>query len=563
MDEVPEDDKSIFVELENLQDLSPEEFADMRGAFEKLDDIRPGFPFRETLWLLNKMRFGFQFKKGSIGEAMSVSEFDVNYSDFLGDLSATVQKYETDPECPWITGKGDAIPVKDLFNNFTKSVGAYNNDLVQSVDMSKRASTFPNTYKYYERETRQMLIYDNVNGTQYTSKYIDRFNPYDIYEPSVSKNQSLKTLTFGQYKQWKLGAYSEKNPMKIIYGKKVVFSEATPSNKENGLINMPDGSLGIVKNVSYVGKQSVITIVPYFNKQEQGIKALNNFEDIDKLKEVSKYNLSKYVTMESKDAMTAYMASQATTQSMRDLFAALASKRIPSRESVGRIAFATKETDPKMMNLYVKNSSNEIGAYYDPRTSNIVFNKSVLNNSGFMVEQLYAHESLHGFTNNAIKMYASGNQSLSQEGKVFGEKMEKLFNSATAWAKENNMQDVYGFSNIDEFVSESFSNSNFQKIMMNIGAVEDVKANSSIFSKFVSSLSDFIYSLTGIKQDESLLHQVINVTGEYIETTDSSEFFISKEPSVRRGNLLRSSIEHMDELDNIVNSLKNNIIKLC
>ena len=118
-------------------------------------------------------------------------------------------------------------------------------------------------------------------------------------------------------------------------------------------------------------------------------------------------------------------------------------------------------------------TSDSTGFYIIDDRENYFYNNTYLTNNGIPV---FIHELTHALLSKSIK-----------ENKEFGNNVQNLYNYTVQYLKNTNIydryKDMYGFTNIDEFVSEAVSNVSFMRVLDNIPSPNEEK--SSIFDEFL------------------------------------------------------------------------------
>ena len=107
----------------------------------------------------------------------------------------------------------------------------------------------------------------------------------------------------------------------------------------------------------------------------------------------------------------------------------------------------------------------------------------------------FIHEFIHGFTTSKISDYNIEKQGLipgfksklTAKEKNAIEQLQRIFEKVR---RDNPKSKEYGFTNLDEFIAEAFSNSSFQYTLKNTKA-EGKKSN--LFSEFVNSIGDLLF----------------------------------------------------------------------
>jgi len=107
----------------------------------------------------------------------------------------------------------------------------------------------------------------------------------------------------------------------------------------------------------------------------------------------------------------------------------------------------------------------------------------------------FIHEFIHGFTTSKISGYNIEKQgtipgfksNLTAKEKNAIEQLQRIFEKVK---RDNPKSKEYGFTNLDEFIAEAFSNSGFQYTLKNTKA-EGKKSN--LFSEFINAIGDLLF----------------------------------------------------------------------
>lgn len=107
----------------------------------------------------------------------------------------------------------------------------------------------------------------------------------------------------------------------------------------------------------------------------------------------------------------------------------------------------------------------------------------------------FIHEFIHGFTTSKISDYNIEKQGLipgfksklTSKEKHAIEQLQRIFEKVK---KDNPKSKEYGFTNLDEFIAEAFSNTSFQYTLKNTKA-EGKKSN--LFSEFLEAIGDLLF----------------------------------------------------------------------
>lgn len=107
----------------------------------------------------------------------------------------------------------------------------------------------------------------------------------------------------------------------------------------------------------------------------------------------------------------------------------------------------------------------------------------------------FIHEFIHGFTTSKISDYNIEKQGLipgfksklTAKEKNAIEQLQRIFEKVK---RDNPKTKEYGFTNLDEFIAEAFSNVSFQNVLKNT-KTEGKKSN--LFSEFISAIGDLLF----------------------------------------------------------------------
>jgi hypothetical protein len=134
------------------------------------------------------------------------------------------------------------------------------------------------------------------------------------------------------------------------------------------------------------------------------------------------------------------------------------------------------------------------------------------------VDGLNTHVLLHEMTHAATAF------TLVQKGHPLTRKLQKIFDET-----REHMPTAYGFTNLDEFVAEAFSNPEFQRMLAGLRVKGEPLAP---FAKIKAAISNFLRSLIGkpVKPVESALEQttslIDNILAPAPKNIGSGEFFM-------------------------------------
>lgn len=119
------------------------------------------------------------------------------------------------------------------------------------------------------------------------------------------------------------------------------------------------------------------------------------------------------------------------------------------------------------------------------------------------------HEYIHFVTISLI----TGNPAYQKE-------LETLYNKAKTFAKNYGLDNLYGFTNIYEFVAEAFSDVTFQTLLANTPSDNKIKSITNIFQEFVEFVRKVLNLKPGVR---SVLEDLIDITGDYAVVQEVSK----------------------------------------
>lgn len=143
--------------------------------------------------------------------------------------------------------------------------------------------------------------------------------------------------------------------------------------------------------------------------------------------------------------------------------------------------------------------------YFDAERNTVVLDPDLHNAGTTSFEAVLLHELIHYFTAAELKNADS----------PFTQQMQTLFDQTTAYLQAQGADTgYYGFSNLDEFVAEAFSNADFQEELARIPGT----SNTSVWQTFVSQLLQFLRRTFGNNfGNENMLNDVLNEVSTFID----------------------------------------------
>lgn len=186
----------------------------------------------------------------------------------------------------------------------------------------------------------------------------------------------------------------------------------------------------------------------------------------------------------------------------------------------------------------VKNLEKEVGAYgtYDVQTNSIALSE----NAGI---ETILHEATHAATSNELSKHVNiKNEGITETGK----QLVSLFNQSKEADVNNQFDDA--FDNMDEFISESFNNTRFQRFLGKI-ITQDVKNGLDAAEDYIAGLNLY---------DKQPTNKEVNrIKKEFI-----SQYTNQKPPSTGWANFI-SSVKNIIKGKKVHYSVLNDVISLA
>jgi len=151
-------------------------------------------------------------------------------------------------------------------------------------------------------------------------------------------------------------------------------------------------------------------------------------------------------------------------------------------------------------------------AFYDNNSQTIYIGKTVsesMDDSKLIADLI--HESMHAYTIKAL------NEPVTDQEKAFKAEMEKVYNSYLK--KFPNLAVNYGFTNVEEFVSEVVSNPHFRAALTT--QQESLKEDKNFLRNMLEKITNFLKGLyTDLPNVEDIDSTINNYLDHLIETKD-------------------------------------------
>jgi len=200
---------------------------------------------------------------------------------------------------------------------------------------------------------------------------------------------------------------------------------------------------------------------------------------------------------------------------------------------------------------------------YDALTNEILVRDD---SNEYSVEDMvssFLHEATHSVTARAYI------DPITFEEKDFKKFIDKAFSEFKKYATDKD-RERYGFTNELEFISELFTNPNFERVLRRIEfTVNEGKNKNKAMSSFFSELNDFIRRLFGAKKTEvvdALIESITRIaSSEQSEYSVDKRFFLDKikEDEENVDNELKfikpTLVSFEDRLMNLIGKAKDNI----
>ena len=536
-----------FLEFKDSYKLTPEKLADLREAFSRLPAR-----LKEKFYVYQLSKDGFDFKKGSLYEGMDHHLFR-SYSDFLDKMEGISNDYDlgnTDEKVNITDEDGNqrAMSFDNMMDVFLQEVGYYSDDMgllkKENPQWKKYPYLTPDQYKVPMKkgDFEVLMIKERDTGKILQGKSSKNFNPYSPTNESLTSEQVIKR--FGSYENFEKAM--NKIPFTVTFNGKFSF--------KTDPIYLPDGTLAVVTRKT----SDSITISPY--------------DGTDKM-------ASYQSTREKRDLLNK-IAKDSDNESHRELSSFLLNNEKGSYLNVGVVNF-TNESNDAVFNEAAnptnpKKKPRKVLGHYHDGTMNISMNMDRISDEN-KLEQVYLHEQMHNFVNYVLNISDEKLASLSMDQRAmiddairFRADANKIFAHAKKAAKAQNLK-MYGFKDVHEFVTESFTDPKLQAFLAQVDGVEDLQTEnwiSSLWNQFLNAIK----RLTGFNSPNSYsaLDQIIGVTSRFIvnggynmpdigvikkgeNSDDQIHYYVEEEivvPEIRESKDIINSIQPMGVMKN-------------
>lgn len=485
-----------FLEIKDAHSKKEEDFAELRSQFKLLPK-----DLQEEFGIYQLIKDGFQFTKGGLYDAMDSKIFE-DYSSFLdtieeiisdageGSSRTSIRVVDTD-------GNHIDMPFMDMFENiFLRDAGYYSDDNALLRRMTRRNEELWNDPKTAYLEPDQHIVsqkkgqfsinkvFDRDSGAMLEGRTSKNFNPYSATESVLVSEQVLRRIDDDSYRALKMG-----QSVTINFNSNVDYDMSRP-------LYIRDGSR--VKITSKT--KNSITISKY-----EGNNAMAEYQTIN-----NKKRLIQSIMNNSKNDLHKSIAEM------------LVNNWSDSYMTIGSVNFSDKANNEKF--AAADEAGRKVYGYFERGNMNIFINKSQTNTQQLM-ERAVLHETLHNMTHWALDITAKDVSNLSSAERnaidralVFKSDITKLYNAAKEYADQNGYTSN-GFKDVHEFVSESFTNPEFQNILRKIEAAEDLKTQNwiqNLWDGFLDSLKK-MFGLSS-PNSYSVLEQTVGVTSSFLQT---------------------------------------------
>lgn len=173
---------------------------------------------------------------------------------------------------------------------------------------------------------------------------------------------------------------------------------------------------------------------------------------------------------------------------------------IPEDLNVYYLDNKIRKSLPYYKNIRGFMTADSTGFYIIDDRNNYYNNETYTTDNGVPV---FIHELTHALLNKTIN-----------ENKEFKNKVQTLYDYTVKYLKDTNIydryKDMYGFTDIDGFISEAVSNVQFMRVLDNIPSPN--KEKDSIFDKFLNVIKNILKELRGgfTGEEHSVLDDVFN-----------------------------------------------------
>jgi hypothetical protein len=198
-----------------------------------------------------------------------------------------------------------------------------------------------------------------------------------------------------------------------------------------------------------------------------------------------------------------------------------------SKLSIGNIKFASEAVNPDLFNFNGK--PLKVAGVWRPINNqagvvigyNIYINTDFVNNN-YEVERVSLHEMNHAMTANVLKRYEKG-LPLTNNERVFSEYVTKLHGYVSGLTEKGNFN--YQLKNTREFVTEAFTNKDFQNHLLRLPAMNAEVAKlgiADVWNEFVNIVKDLFFSGAGsqierTKDMETVFDEIMTVSSMHLE----------------------------------------------
>lgn len=174
---------------------------------------------------------------------------------------------------------------------------------------------------------------------------------------------------------------------------------------------------------------------------------------------------------------------------------------IPEDLNVYYLDNKIRKSLPYYKNIRGFMTADSTGFYIIDDRNNYYSNETYTTDNGVPV---FIHELTHALLNKTIN-----------ENKEFKNKVQTLYDYTVKYLKDTNIydryKDMYGFTDIDEFISEAVSNVEFMRVLNNIPSPN--KEKDSVFDEFLNVIKNILKELRGgfIGEKHSVLDDAFNL----------------------------------------------------
>ena len=324
------------------------------------------------------------------------------------------------------------------------------------------------------------------------------------------------------------------------------------SKYRNGLYYDKSGELIEVKKFS-VGKKTGLSITrsgntPSIEGKFSASKDVEDFKSVSTIDFKEREEILKntdpaiipdyqkavttdYFTVSDHSTLVQSIANKSLDYPIAKLADTFLKSNMSARLNRGAIIFKSAIANPDAFKDTNVADINQVMAFYNNATGDIVFNSDKSNNTE-TIERIGLHEVTHSYSVDVLSRYNAG-KPLKNNERVFAKYITDLHSYvknnmdkalASRIMKDSNATltpvEEYALSNPKEFLAEIFTRKSFQQTMLNMKAMNPEVAKlgvNSVWQEFVNAVKDFLFGGAIPKDLDSVFDEVMAVSSRYME----------------------------------------------